>query len=175
MDTLVKISKEQFEDLHGKELGWQLIEPTIRLVRGQNLQIKKEVYDKLTPGQKSLFSFWVLHGHTQSGWLQFFMEGYSPYLPLIKWGLQKIDDQMMLANLHAAEIFFAENSEFLKLALSSPEKSGNPHQKDQTDWDTIRRKFAPLDRSLWTLLDETIRKLEAYIRAYPDEFVIFTA
>jgi hypothetical protein len=174
MDTRVKISKEQFDSLGGKDLEWDLIMPTIQQVRGQNLQIKKEVYEKLTPGQKSLFSFWILLGHTQSGWLQFFLEGYAPYLPLIKRGLEKIGDQAMLANLHDAETLYIEISDLLNLAQALTHGVGIIEQVRHTDWEVLQHKFVPLDHSLWTLLDESFQILERYIRNHPDEFVVFT-
>jgi hypothetical protein len=174
MDLRVNLTKGQFEDLHGKELGWELIKPAIQQVRGRSLEKKKEVYESLTPGQKSLFSFWILHGHTQAGWIQFFLEGYTQYIPVIRHGFAQIDDQAMLANLHAAEQLFADHTQSLETGSFSPEKPFPADRNKRTDWNSLRQKFVPLDHALWLNLDETIQKLEEYIRANPDQFVIFT-
>jgi hypothetical protein len=144
------------------------------------LQIKKEVNERLTPGQKTLFSFWIMYGHTKSGWLQFHLEGlpsggYARFLPMIRHGLDHIHDQAMIANLDEAKKLYLENEEFLRSIQDSLEKRAEPGQEAQETFGRIRQQFDRLDQTLFSLLGETMRKIEAYIRATSEEFVVFTA
>ncbi len=68
----IHITQAQFANLRGFALGRELIQPVIQQVRGQRIEINRKVYEGLTRGQKALFAFWVLYGHTGSGWFQFF-------------------------------------------------------------------------------------------------------
>jgi hypothetical protein len=179
-DMRVRISREQFESLSGGELGWALIQPAISQVRGQSLQQKKEVYDRLTPGQRSLFGFWVMHGHTQAGWLQFFLDGpaaggYAAYLPMIRHGLEHVGARAMVANLDEAERVHRQNEELVTSLRVGAQASDVASPDSSHAIAEMRRQFEPVDRSLPSLLDETTAILEAYIRAAPDEFVVFTA
>lgn len=165
MDMRVNLTEEQFASLSGFALGQALIQPAIQQSRGQRLETKKSVYDCLTPGQKSLFGFWVLYGHTQSGWLPFFQEGvyvggYRQFLPMIKAGLRHINDLALVENVMEAEKLYAHHRESLhpEQEVSVPEE--------------ITQAFAQVSETLLALLPETMGKLEAYIRARPEEFLI---
>lgn len=165
MDMRVHLTEEQFASLSGFALGQTLIQPTIQQARGQRLETKKSVYDCLTPGQKSLFGFWVLYGHTQSGWLPFFQEGvyvggYVQFLPMIKAGLQHINDPALLENVIEAETLYAHYRESL-----------HPEQEVPVP-EEITQAFTQVSQTLLDLLPETMRKLETYIRARPEEFLI---
>jgi hypothetical protein len=160
------ISRETFAALHGYELGQELINPAIGQVRGKNLEIKRDIYQWLTPGQRVLFAFWVLYGHTRSGWLQFFLEGlyvggYEQFLPMIKAGLRQVDAEALLENITAAEKLIAGHRASLQA-------------EPDADLEKIQHEFAPLDERLFSLLPETMTRIEAQIRALPEEFVLFT-
>ncbi|MEM8532222.1 MAG: hypothetical protein AAGF95_15360 [Chloroflexota bacterium] len=108
INTRIAISNERFLALNGYALGQELINPAILQIRGQNLEKKRAVYETLTPGQKSLFAFWIIYGHTQSGWLRFFWEGlyvggYEQFLPMIKTELAHSNAQKLLTNVTEAE------------------------------------------------------------------------
>lgn len=161
MDMRVYLNEEQFASLSGFALGRELIQPAIQQSRGQRLETKKRVYDFLTPGQKSLFAFWVLYGHTGSGWLSFFQEGgyvggYGQFLPMIKAGIRYINDQALLENIIWAETLYARCGE----SLHSIQEAA------------ISEEVAQASEKLLALLPQTMHTLEAYIRAHPEEFLM---
>ena len=162
----INITKEQFSKLSGFSLGQELIQPIIQKVRGQRIEIKRAVYEVLTPGQKSLFAFWVMYGHTGSGWLQFFQEGlyiggYEQFLPMIKAGFRHINDLAMLENVIWAEEVYSQ----YRACLSTV--------REPADSDELAQAFAPASEQLLALLPETMSKIETYIRNQPEEFVTF--
>ena len=119
LDLRVTIPKERFLALNGYALGQGLINPAILQVRGQNLKKKRAVYETLTPGQRSLFAFWILYSHTQSGWLRFFWEGlyvggYEQFLPMIKADLAHIHAQALLAHIVETETLYKTYQEYLQ-------------------------------------------------------------
>jgi hypothetical protein len=154
-----EISEERFRSLRGFELGWELIQEPILRVRGRNLAVKKEVFDQLTPGQKALFSFWVMYGHVQNGWLAFFQSRYGEYLPMMRKALIDIADRELLADLDQAASLFGK---YENARVSSP-----------ASLEPIVREFEPLDGRLTMLLPAAMQRLEALIREKPLEFVVF--
>lgn len=172
IDTRITISKERFLALNGYTLGQELINPAILQVRGQNLEKKRAVYETLTSGQNSLFAFWILYGHTQSGWLRFFWEGlyvggYEQFLPMIKAGLAHSNAQKLLTNVIEAEEIYKTYQEYLQTVRSLEEPQGIVFEQ-------MTQAFSQVDTRLFTLLGETMQIIEQYIRAKPDEFVLFT-
>ena len=155
------ISQDRFHSLAGFELGRELIAAPIQQARGRNLAIKKEVYDGLTPGQRSLFGFWVLYGHVQDGWLPFLQWAYGEYLRMIRASLQSPEFQSLMESLDRADHLFQDYQRALDSA--SPEAAGQ-----------IAAQFAILDSLLPTLLPAAMSSLEALIRVNPQEFVSFT-
>jgi hypothetical protein len=169
-----KISKESFLTLRGYELDQELIRLPILQVRGQSLEKKKQVYETLTPGQKSLFAFWVMYGHTQMGWLQFYLSGsyiggYEQFLPMIKAGLKHIDDTAMLENVMEAEKLYRAYQADLRASQTPAEE----HPVSQVDLEKIKQEFSKVDERLFPLLGKIMEKTEQYIRASPEEFIVF--
>jgi hypothetical protein len=159
---LLEISEERFRSLSGFDLGWEMISGPIQQARTRSLAVKKEVYNQLTPGQKALFSFWVMYGHVQQGWLPFFQSGYHQYLPMLRTGLLNIEDQPMLETLDLAAKAFQDHEN--ALIFSDTEAAQR-----------IADQFRALDQRLFALLPTTMQRLENLIRAAPQEFVIFTS
>lgn len=162
MDLRPHLSKEQFNMLSDFDLGHLLIQPAIQQARGQRLEKKSDLIHQLTPGQRSLFAFWVMYGHTGTGWLQFFRDYqyqglYEPYLLMIKAGLGRLNDESMLENIIEAENLFRQSQQV--------QSTGSEED--------LQRDFAPVDQRLFALLPETMKKLAAYIHAQPAEFVVF--
>lgn len=155
----ITITREKFFSLSDFSLGRELIQPVIDQVMGKNIQKKKEIYARLTPGQKTLFGFWVLYGHIQSGWFDYLFYGeYGPYLPMIKTGLHPINDTKLLENIAEAENLYLHYQDCLN---------------DKGNENKIREMFAPIDNALFNILPATMGMIERSIRTNPDEFVNF--
>jgi hypothetical protein len=158
---IIEISEERFRSLCGFELGWELIQGPIQLARGRSLAVKKEVFDQLTAGQKALFSFWVMYGHVQNGWLAFFQSRYGEYLPMMRKALIDIADRELLADLDQAASLF--------------QRYEGAQVSSTASLDPIVRQFEPLDGRLDVLLLAAMQRLENLIREKPQEFVVFTS
>ncbi len=79
---------------------------------------------------------------------------------MIKAGLRYINDQALLENVIEAEALNARYRESLYLTQEAA-ISGE-----------ITQAFAQVSKRLLALLPETMRTLEAYIRARPEEFLM---
>ena len=173
MDYRKNITKEQFNSLKGKELSWELIQAAIFAARGQNLERKRAVYEQLTPGQKILFGFTVLSGHTQYGWLQFFETGYGNYLPMIRWGLVQLQAQALIDNLDAAEKLYRQLNDIPQNKLKTPGEGRQPKEGQEVSAES-EQEFAEVDRILMPSMQDAGQKMEAYIRGTAFEFVKFS-
>ena len=86
------VSLKELQSLKNTDLIKTIVKTSIDQIRGKGEQKKKELYNILTIDQKSLLSFWVMYGHTRSGWYQFCLEGitvggYDHYFSAINEGL----------------------------------------------------------------------------------------
>lgn len=154
MDMRVKISRERFVSLSGNELAWELIQKVILPIRGKRVEVKQAVFERLTPGQKDLFGYQVLYGHTQFGWFHFYEAGYASHLPMIRKGLEHIQAQALIDNLDAAERLYRK-------------------LETQDTLEKAQQIFAEVDQTLFSSLIDASQKMEDYIRANAGEFVEF--
>jgi hypothetical protein len=163
MDMRAKITKEKFAALKGNDLGWELIHDVVLPLRGKSLEKKQAVYEQLTPGQKALFAFWVVCGHTQSGWSDFHEAGYFSHLPMLRKGLEHIQAQALSDNLETAQKLYLGREDGLK---PMPREAQEPPPKGKPE-------SAELDEALPPALNDASQRMEAYIRGHAEEFVEF--
>jgi hypothetical protein len=81
---------------------------------------------------------------------------------MIKAGLKHINDLALLENVIWAEELYTRHRESLNTV---------PELADSNE---IAQAFAPANEKLFALLPETMGKIEIYIRARPEEFVVLT-
>jgi hypothetical protein len=86
--------KSLFETLHSWKFGYAILE-TINIAKSkedENLLSKR-----LSRGQKALYFIWYLDAQvTNGGFIQFYWNGYSRYLPAIICGLILVGDLAMI-------------------------------------------------------------------------------
>jgi hypothetical protein len=174
MELKARISKQAFEALNGFDLGEELVRPVVLQTRGQRMEKKHEVFEQLTQGQRALFSFWILQGHARDGWLMFLQECAAAgvtdaYLAIIKAGLRQLHDQAMLDHVLAAEALYREGQATLAECWETSEEDLDPAQR--LAYTEIQQDFSRMDPILFKRLDESMKILETYIRANPEEFV----
>lgn len=166
---LIKIKRADFYSFNDNDLGWVCIEPIIQKIRGRELNIKSQVYAQLTRGQKALFMFWVLYGHSNNGIIQFYNE--MDYL------IKNVD---IWSELKSASAYF--DDEGLLQILKEMEKIYYILQKQQMENYGIETNHMGLKlQEDINLLDErfhkviklSFRKIGVYVRKNPDEFVYF--
>ena len=114
-------------------------------------------------------------GTPQSGWLQFFLMGYFDYLPVIKKGLIFFSAWEMVENLNQAEKLYAENEKFLKSVQSLMEKHVDPDPEILLMLEIVQNQYNRVDQPLASLLEKATQIIEAYIRSFPAEFVVFVS
>ncbi len=158
------LDTKKFETLHDWALGWELLK-TIDIATDQN-KSEIELSKRLSPGQKALYFFWYLDAEVNEGeFLEFYESGYNKYIAPIKEGLKLIDDLEMLTLVTEADQEYALHEKDLK----ENSKAGN--------WDLLDErllKFDEYDDRYADLRDQTMKKLEHYIRSNPQEFVKLT-
>lgn len=164
------ITIEQFNSLHVQQLFWELIGDVITLVRGKNSDRKRHVFEQLTNGQKILFGFMVLHGHTRYGWEGFFASGYSDYLPMIRWGLVQLDAQTLVDNLDHADNLFHQRGGIgeRKTRMDDVDQLSVQRQIVEAG---LKQDYSEVDQDLPQAMLDAIRKMENYIRIQAGEFV----
>nr|WP_294792030.1 DUF4375 domain-containing protein [uncultured Mucilaginibacter sp.] len=156
------LEKSLFDSAHGWDLGWLLLEP-INIATGRDED--RELSKRFSPGQKALYFFWYLDAEvTNGGFVQFYWNGYRPYLPAIVKGLELIGDDEMLELVYAADSVFLENETFFK------------HQMRKGDWSPLYEKIAAFedcDTKYYGIHDNTMDKIEDFARKNPSEFGSF--
>lgn len=142
------ITRDDLYSMDDRSLIWACIEPAMRQARARDTDTKTQVFSALNSGQRALFMFQVMYGHTQNGIAQFYDHiGYLierlDFWTALKAGMKYFGDDTMLALVERMEQVFSVS----ELDLLSLEEE--------------YRKALP----------ETIRLIGAFIRSHADEFV----
>ena len=89
-----ELNKGEFFKLSGYDFGWFVLEPISKFVKDREHEIERGKY--LSYGQKALYYWWYLDAQvTNGGFVQFYYNGYGPYVPTIIRGLEHIGDKEM--------------------------------------------------------------------------------
>lgn len=157
--VLREITQSEFETMGDAELIWYCIESVILNIRGKNISVKLHAYEGLTEGQRVLLMFQILYGHSSNGVREFFYGSYyldkQGFWPQLKQAIATIGDTALLPLLGEIE----QTYDMFK---------GNSEQTNQQ----IESRIAGIDECLAKALPETVKLTAAYIRRYPNEFVV---
>ncbi|KLU63353.1 hypothetical protein CEB3_c02770 [Peptococcaceae bacterium CEB3] len=167
------MNRSVLDTLDNSALAWSCIEPTIQIIRGKNFNIKSEVYDQLTAGQRALLMFWVFYGHTQTGVAQFY--GDVSYLLAqadiwseLKKSMRYFRDDAMLGVLQKMEdvyrILLAKN----QLEFENCHRFSADDIKCDSELSTT---ISRLDEVLPKIEPNTINRMADYIRNNLGEFL----
>jgi hypothetical protein len=160
---LPAFNKSTFDTIHSWDFGWAILEP---LNIAPDLETEKELAKRLSPGQKALYFFWYLDAQvTNGGFIQFFWNGYSQYIPPILEGLKLIGD----SNLK--ELVDEANQEY----LTNIDKFNSQRNMGDSEvlYDELK-EFDKMDDKYYEIHDRTMELFEKYVRANPNEFVILS-
>ncbi len=146
---LTSMNRETFGRMDDESLIWACIEPTIRQIRGKNHSVKFEAYEGLTEGQRALLMFQIMYGHSKSGVTEFY--AIVPHLP---------SGNGIWVELKKSMRYFGDLS-MLQL-LSELEGDYGP-----------RSSVDKNNALFFEALPAAIRKIAAYIRDNPSEFISF--
>ncbi len=170
---LITVKRKDFESLNDISLIWICIEPAMQQARGRNFAVKSEVYAHLTPGQRALFMFQMLYGHTSKGVEEFY--SHLSYLlsndgvwSQLKKGMQYFGDYNMIQILEKMNIVFQS------LTTEEFKESVEQHNALIVDIDKnaeLSASMSLINKSLSETLPLTIKLVATYIRDNVDEYV----
>jgi hypothetical protein len=174
-DMLVVIERKKFESLNDIALIWTCVEPAIQPIRGKNFAVKSDVYLHLTPGQRALLMFQVLHGHTSNGVGEFY--SHLSYLlsneavwSQLKEGMSYFGDLKMAQLLEEMKIVYQ------KLKTEEFQENAEQHTVILDAQDQNMELISAMERlnkALGELLPATTGLVGAYVRNHAQEFVQF--
>jgi len=155
-----EMNSTEFDSLHSWDLGWELLEP-MNIATSDEHEI--ELSKRLSPGQKTLYFFWYLDGQvTNGGFIQFYWNGYSKYLPAIYDGLELIGDSKLIELLDQVNQYLTDNLSTFQNAIDKEDFEGIYEQLPQ---------FEEFDDKYYELHDRTMEIIENYARTNTNEFV----
>lgn len=158
-----KLHKGDFFKLTGFDFGWFVLEPISKFVKDRTHEIEKG--KSLSYGQKALYYWWYLDGQvTNGGFVQLYYNGYGVYVPTIIKSLEYIGDKAMAGLIQSAENIYQKNKKLMDKA----------REKDLFGSDLYERleEMSVLDDEYYKLNDQTMTKIEKYIRKHPNEICL---
>lgn len=172
---LEAVKRKDFAVLKDSSLIWTCIEPTIRQVQGKNFHVKAEAYSQLTIGQRALFMFQVLYGHTSNGVGEFYSS--LSYLLSNKDVWTQLKKAMeYFGDYDMCKIVEKMDLEYQKIKIEKVEEGA---EQDFAVADIISKNaelypsISFLNKELTDTLSLTIKRVAAYVRNNADEFVLF--
>jgi hypothetical protein len=156
------IDKVLFDSLHSWDFGWALLEPiNLAKNRADDANLSK----RFSPGQKALYFIWYLDEEvTNGGFVQFYLNNYREYIPVIKDGLKLIGDTSMLALVEMADEEYSTHQKAVDAF------------KFRNSWRPLYEKpyrFDEYDQLYYATHDRMMDLIEEYVRKHPEEFVRF--
>ena len=158
-----KLNKGDFFKLSGYDFGWFVLEPLSKFVKDREHEIEKG--KSLSYGQKTLYYWWYLDAQvTNGGFVQFYYNGYAPYVQTIIKGLEYIGDNKMVDLVKRADKIYQKNLKLMKKA----------QQEDLFGSDLYERldELSLLDDEYYELNENTMTLIESYIRKNPNEICL---
>ncbi len=158
-----ELNKGEFFKLSGFDFGWFVLEPISKFVKDKEHEIERG--KSLSYGQKALYYWWYLDAQvTNGGFVQFYYNGYSPYVPAIIKGLEHIGDTEMANLVKKADKIYQKNKKLMNKAQESDLFGSDLY--DRLD------KMSLLDDDYYELNEKTMSLIEAYIRKNPNEICL---
>jgi len=166
------LTKLKPEELKYDNLAWICIMPTILTIQGKSMEIKADVYHhQLNNGQKGLYMFYSYHNHTKSifefYWFAFyFMSEVKSWIGLKK-GMSYFKDEAILS-------IYEELETLIEKKHKRPD--GTWAQASPSDIEKDKELFASINKLYIrynTLVPNTIKHMNAYIRNHTEEFIEF--
>jgi antitoxin component YwqK of YwqJK toxin-antitoxin module len=158
-----RLNKGDFFRLNGFDFGWFVLEPISKFIEDKDHEIEKG--KSLSYGQKCIHYWWYVNAEvTNGGFIQFYYNGYGPYVPTIIKGLEYIGDKKMAELIQRAESIYQKNKKVIDKA----------REKDLFDSELYQKleEMSALDDEYYKLNDKTMAKIEKYIRKNPNEICL---
>jgi antitoxin component YwqK of YwqJK toxin-antitoxin module len=158
-----KINKGDFFKLTGSDFVSMLFEPITKFIEDKEHEIERA--GSLSYGQKALYFWWHLDAEvTNGGFVQFYYNGYGPYVPTIIKSLKHIGDHEMADLIQRAEDIYQQNRRLMDKAQQSNLFGSDLYEQ--------MHELAGLDDEYYSLNEETISIVEKYIRKHTSEICV---
>lgn len=155
-----KLNKGDFYKLTGFDFGWFVLEPISKFVKDREHEIERG--RSLSYGQKALYYWWYVDAQvTNGGFVQFYYNGYGPYVPTIIKGLEHIGDKEMAALIQRAENSYQKNKKQIDKAREADLFGSDLYERLE--------ELSALDDLYYQLHEKTMSVIEKYFRRNPNE------
>ncbi len=158
-----KLNKAEFFKLHSFDFGWFVLEPLSNFVKDREHEIERG--KSLSYGQKALYYWWYLDAQViNGGFVQFYYNGYGPYVPTIIKSLEYIGDTEMANLVKKADKIYRKNKKLMDKAQESYLFGSDIYDKFEA--------LSLLDNDYYKMNDKTMSLIEDYIRKNPNEICL---
>lgn len=158
-----KLNKGDFFKLKGFDFGWFVLEPISKFVKDREQEIEKG--KALSYGQKALYYWWYVDAQvTNGGFVQFYYNGYGPYVSTIIKSLEYIGDKKMADLIQRAENIYKKNKKLMDKAREKDLFGSDLYDKLE--------EMSELDNEYYDLNDKTMNKIEKFIRKNSNEICV---
>ena len=155
-----ELEKARIDSLHGWDYCWAFLSPIERMVGEERFE--KDRSKRLSAGQKALYFFWYLESEVPNGgFVQYYWNGYDRYLPATMQGMKEIGDSAMLQLLEDVDKEYSRKRNTFEHNKLINEFS---ETYEELGW------YNSFDKRFFFLREQSLRKLESYIRKNPDQF-----
>lgn len=169
---LISLKRDDFETMDDTVLGAACFEPFIPFIRGKDMKVKEELYQKLTSGQKALFMFKAYYNHANKSLAEFYWWSAYYYAQPKSWSAIKTGLQYFGADAFHRLI---EDVEKVLEVRGYPKNlenftvSYNDIDKDHQ----LLSAIDPLHNMFNEISPETLKIIGEKIRSIPSEFIKF--
>jgi antitoxin component YwqK of YwqJK toxin-antitoxin module len=158
-----KVNKGDFFKLTGYEFGRLILKPLWEFVKKTEYLIERGKC--LSYGQKALYYWWKIDAEvTNGGFVQFYYNGYGPYVHTIIKALEHIGDLEMAALIQHADNIYQNSKDLIDVDWDEDLFGSDIYEKLQ--------ELSALEDKYYKLNKKTISNIENYIRKHPDEFCL---
>ncbi|KAI7250121.1 hypothetical protein KC345_g11685 [Hortaea werneckii] len=166
------MEREIFDTLSDERLGWACMEPTFMKIRGKSPEVKNEAISQLGEGQKALCMFRILYDHSHKsaeeyyGWICYLLDQPGYWNSILE-GVQFFGDLPLNGLLEETRESLEARNRRLGLGWANASIT-------DLDADTeLREAVSGLYTQFQEITAVTLRNIAGYIRANPQEFVVF--
>jgi len=158
------LNKNEFFALTGFDFNWFVLEPLSDYLEDEESELSKG--KNLSYGQKALYYLWYVDGQVSNGgFIQYYYNGYGKYTPTLIKALKYVGDNKMADIINNSyEIFLKENIRFENAKIGESEDFASLYKGI--------KEFEYLDTEYYNSNEESLKKLEIYIRKNPNEFCL---
>lgn len=158
-----KLKKGDFFRLKGYDFCWFVLEPMSDFLKDREGEITKG--KMLSYGQKALYYWWYVDAQvTNGGFVQFYYNGYAPYVATIIKGIQYVGDQKMANLIQRADNIYQKKKTLIEKARESDLFGSDLYDRLES--------LSDLDDEYYDINEKTLIHLEKYIRKNPNEFCV---